>query len=549
MEFQKVSLKALKCSALLFFNPKAFILAKKIVILGSIVLLGLTLRLTGLGWGLPNELHHASFNLDEEPILIAAFRVFPIMPRLNPHFFPHGTTQTYLISMALKVADFIGYLRLIDAESIKKDPTAYYRAFCSPKVYLVGRFLSVLMSTASILLVYFLGRSLFTEPVGFIAALILSIAPMDIVTAHFLKSDSGMVFWLVLSLLMSSRLFKRASKRRDLFLAGFFATLAATTKYTGAVAFIPLISEIIFSTIPLISSLIILLSSLISGIIIGMPCLLFAPSSIIHDIGIEFQWQQVANMNQGVGEGPRFLYYFTNVFYFGCRIPLLLLLCEGALAALKRRGKEDIFCFSLLAPYLFLLWCGGAVTVRYAIPLLPVLVIIAAKFVVNSLTDKTKWLRDVNLLIFILTLGYTLAFASACSHLMTEEDVRMEAYKEIKSTTRPNSRIGMISADYYPMLFSGKKFQTIGYDYDKAKQFDYLLLYGFEFEVPNHFKHRYLAENVFLSKLFSHKDFELARSFQRYPRFFGWRFDESYTVNDWDITHPTLLLFKNKSGL
>src|SRR5581483_5085194 len=132
-----------------------------------------------------------------------------------------------------------------------------------------------------------------------------SIAPMDIVTAHFLKSDSGMVFWLVLSLLMSSRLFKRASKRRDLFLAGFFATLAATTKYTGAVAFIPLISEIIFSTIPLISSLIILLSSLISGIIIGMPCLLFAPSSIIHDIGIEFQWQQVANMNQGVGEGPR----------------------------------------------------------------------------------------------------------------------------------------------------------------------------------------------------------------------------------------------------
>ncbi len=97
------------------------------------------------------------------------------------------------------------------------------------KVRFVGRFLSALLDTLTALVVYFIGRRLFSRRVGLLAATIAALTPMAIQLAHFFTTDSWLTFFVALCLLWSIEAATTGSKRWFA-LAGLGFGLAMATK-------------------------------------------------------------------------------------------------------------------------------------------------------------------------------------------------------------------------------------------------------------------------------------------------------------------------------
>ncbi|MBA3416185.1 MAG: glycosyltransferase family 39 protein [Chloroflexia bacterium] len=73
------------------------------------------------------------------------------------------------------------------------------------RVYLVGRALSALLDTVTVLVVYLIGRRVASTRVAILAATVAALAPMSIQLAHFFTTDSWLTCFVALTLLWAIR--------------------------------------------------------------------------------------------------------------------------------------------------------------------------------------------------------------------------------------------------------------------------------------------------------------------------------------------------------
>src|SRR3989442_3264397 len=105
--------------------------------------------------------------------------------------------------------------------------------------FLMPRALSAVLETATVLIVYRIGRRLSGETTGVVAALFMALAFLHVRDSHFATTDVAMTFLLMLSisLLIDAHLSKRP---RDFVIAGIVGGLAAATKYNALLLAAPL---------------------------------------------------------------------------------------------------------------------------------------------------------------------------------------------------------------------------------------------------------------------------------------------------------------------
>ena len=145
----------------------------------GILALGLGLRLYGLAWGYPADLHcDESSTLGNAAGLARALAEtgLPCAPRSN-----YGNLPYYLL---LLVATPLGALLRLLGSAL--DTSALY--------LLTGRALSVLGDTGSIYLVYLMGRRLWGGVAGLLGAGLYAVSLLSIREAHFATVDSLAVF-------------------------------------------------------------------------------------------------------------------------------------------------------------------------------------------------------------------------------------------------------------------------------------------------------------------------------------------------------------------
>lgn len=203
-----------------------------IVALSVIVALAMALRLYNLDFGLPYRLH------PDEPAKVRA--VLNILSYAgHPRYFLHPAFMLYSLSglallTKLFTGDWPGILTL----------------------HLLGRGMVASLGTASVLIVYFVGRRLGQEwarwraqrfptasplPViipdllGLAAALFLAVCPLHVNRSHYLKEDVPLAFWTLLCMLSCLGIIRNGG-RRNYVAAAVFAGLAMATKYTGLVS-------------------------------------------------------------------------------------------------------------------------------------------------------------------------------------------------------------------------------------------------------------------------------------------------------------------------
>jgi hypothetical protein len=98
------------------------------------------------------------------------------------------------------------------------------------RAYLLARALVAAFGTASVLMVFLLGRRLMGEPAGLAAALLLAVSPIDVWTAHMVRPDVPLQTLVLLAFLAFSTLGPRL--RGDV-LSGLAVGAATAVKFTG----------------------------------------------------------------------------------------------------------------------------------------------------------------------------------------------------------------------------------------------------------------------------------------------------------------------------
>jgi len=216
----------------------------------AILVLALALRLKGVTYGLP----YSFVNADETMVIPKAFHAAQGHP--NPQFFFYPSLYFYLTGalylLAAPVWWLLGHGNFLAQTSFVVDNGPYF---------LLGRLLSVAMGTASVYLVYRLGRDAFGRPAGLLAALFLAVTPLHVAYSHMAVTDVTAVAFSLLALVL---LLQAAGPRRPhpaavaaapaprhagrwLVLGAIAAGLATSTKYNLGMLVLPATVAAVFA--------------------------------------------------------------------------------------------------------------------------------------------------------------------------------------------------------------------------------------------------------------------------------------------------------------
>ncbi|HWP48867.1 MAG TPA: DUF2298 domain-containing protein [Candidatus Limnocylindrales bacterium] len=267
-----------------------------------ILLLGVILRFYGLNWGAPSY----AFHPDELRLFYAVEEIST--KNLNPHFFAYGSLPIYLLKLSQQ-------LTLLFFPSLSP-----YEAF-----FLAGRALSALLGSATLLVLYRLGKEFYSWKVGFFAAAFLAVTVLHIQLSHFLTVDGMLTFFVTVAVYFGARLIEQPAQARYYILTGIFTGMALATKFSALSLFGVLVLAHILAflgpgqTFLFIKKALSLkgLSLLILAFLAaGITALLTQPYALLDYSEFFRQVKEQSDLVRGVIQYPYTLQYEKTVPYF-----------------------------------------------------------------------------------------------------------------------------------------------------------------------------------------------------------------------------------------
>lgn len=331
-----------------------------------VVFVAALLRLYGIDFGLP-----ANFHPDEVPKINAIERMIAYGD-LNPRYFLHPSLllySTYFVSF------FVDWWGVYDT--------------WRENAFLAGRLVSVISGTLSVWLVFLIGRRLFSNASGLMAALLLAVFPLHVTCSRYLKEDALLLFMVLLCI---SALLKAVyeDRIRFLILAGVVAGFACGVKYTGLLTFG------IIGLAPWLKSRSIIPDpkflgwGIVAGCLIPLGFLLTTPYALLDNAKFVRDFMSEHNHATRGHTTPvtPWSKYWTYHLYFsvipGASYIVTVLSMIGVGFLLWRRRIEDLFVLAMI-----ILFYVPAEAInskpapqpeRYILPVLPFVALSAAEF-------------------------------------------------------------------------------------------------------------------------------------------------------------------------
>lgn len=546
--------------------------------LALITFLGLYLRLYNINWD-----NNYYFHPDERAIIMFAVDIrmpanieefFSIQSPLNPHFFAYGTFPIYILKL---VANFFSYINpLLNTYG---------------GIHLIGRPLSALFDTATILIVFLIGKRLFSVRSGLFASFLYSISVLPIQLSHFFAVDTILTFFISVSILLLIKFATQPSKTLGIFI-GISIGLAVTTK-VSALILAPVLVFGLFSSlyktkkskklyINVFVASIISITAAIASFAITQPYALIDWGEFIKQTSLQSQMSKNAYLFpytlQYVNKTP-YLYELKNIFLWGLGPLITTLSFIGLIAIMtgyvKDGGKKGTSIFLFFIAFYFIIFGSFAVGyMRYMLPLYPFLVIGGGYLISEILIPlipkryhSSVIKRKILLVLFvIITMLYPLSFISIYKYPNT----RVQATDWIIDNIAPGSVIAIEHWDDALPLREQGRYNTVTlplYNRDDQNKWnlinsqlnktDYIILASHRLYVPlqklkncKDVKEGYCYpltasyyENLFNGKL----GFEKIAEFESHPKvpflpiyIDDFESDENFTVFD----HPKITIFK-----
>ncbi len=187
--------------------------------LAGILAVGAWLRFWTIGDGLPYSVG------TDEPVILEKVLVMLQTGDLNPHFFHYGG---FVFNFHLAIAA-VGYF----LGALGRDVASVDQLWAGD-LYFWSRAATAALATVTIYLVHCAARR-WGQAAALVAALAMAVHPQLVREAHYALTDTPLMFFLALTLLLSIRA-TESGRLGGFALAGLAAGLAAGTKYNGAVA-------------------------------------------------------------------------------------------------------------------------------------------------------------------------------------------------------------------------------------------------------------------------------------------------------------------------
>ena len=360
------------------------------VLLFCIAVFSFLLRITGLFWDGGFHLHP-----DERAILLFTLPIsFPssfiefLSPssNLNPHFFAYGSFPLYLLKGVSIPASFFN------------NSIGTYE-----NMHILGRVISALFDTGTIVMLFFLTRKIFTNKIGLIASLLYGISVLPIQLSHFYAVDTILTFFITTLIYVLILFYEKPTILKSIIIGILFGTALATKISAIVILFsigLTLTTDIILEILrkgrnlyPLIRRLIFFL--LIISITTVAMFFILEPYAYLDFANFYKQNQTQYNMThnafifpytlQYVGKIP-YLFELKNIFFWGLGPIMSLISLFGFLLLLFHIGKErkiDSRAKEIIIVTFFILYFGivGSFAIgfmRYLLPIYPFLAIFGA---------------------------------------------------------------------------------------------------------------------------------------------------------------------------
>ncbi|MCH7996818.1 MAG: glycosyltransferase family 39 protein, partial [Chloroflexi bacterium] len=480
-----------------FLRKRALLLA-----LASLLIIALGLRLYGINWD-----DGADFSLhpDERSIVWTAQQLSPgsltdplelfdvdvssLVPR-SPNqtsghgVYDYGSLPFYVLASG---SWLIGLLPGVD------DTDMY-------TMTIIGRAMSAILDTGTVLLVFLIGRRLFRTRVGLLAAVFTTFAVLHIQLSHFYTTEAMLTFFSVLSFFFLVRV-AGEGRRRDAVFAGIAFGLALATKFSAApmlvgVAAAPALYALrgdedrvgpwAFDPQRLKPALKLL------GIMVGLMALTFVVTQPYAILDIRYYAADAYSQSEMVrriidfpftrqyDNSLPFLYHIWQFSIWGVGLPLGVLMWGGlafsAAVALFRRSRADLLLMAWVLPFFLITGFAEVKFLRYLLPITPFLAIMAAR---SSLTGLS-WLKGRRFIkpalphragaaILGLVIFATVFYAFAFANVYTDTHPAVQVSNYVKSRV-PS---GTVLADEHweeslPGLYSYPRVKLQLYDSDEG---------------------------------------------------------------------------------
>lgn len=332
-----------------------------------ILALGAVLRFTALGQGIPFAL-----GVDEPEVMERAVRMMNTGD-LHPHFFDYPGLYIYVQFVVACVRFVVGSIGGLWANLNQAPPAEFY---------LWGRAVTAVFGTATIALVYLIGRRI-SPTTGLLAAAMFAVQSLHVRESHFVLTDVPMTFFIALTAVLTLRACERR-RFQDCVLVGLAVGAAAATKYNGGVAILLPALALLLSPGTWVWRL---RAMILTSVVAGLTFLACAPYTVIALPEFLNSFAYLAHM---YAEGPprpepawiTYLKHLRNNFSY----PGLILAGGGVVLAIRAlvSGQRTqvstawALAASFTLVYFYMIAGQRLVWGRYLLPLLPFLCVLTA---------------------------------------------------------------------------------------------------------------------------------------------------------------------------
>lgn len=516
------------------------------LILSIIVLLGCILRFLNLNWDSGYRIH------PDEALIVNGTLSITFFSQLFPGFHDYNGLSIYILKIASLIFQFLTH-------------TSWWST--SPEgVTIVGRFISAIISSLSILLVYFAGLRLWNNKTGIIASLLFATTPLHIQLAHFYTTESLLVF-LFLLLIHGIISFAKTANTQTIIQMSIPTGLLLATKNTSYFFLILPIAIILrtkstpwhtFRTFCIwgcVSSIVFFLASPYSfidwqGYLIRSVYLRDVVSGrLLMDWTLQFQ------QTNGLFWLPTLLMSFGPTALIGCIGSIGI-----ALQNSKKNRVEWILAWWSIGFFLFLAYTYLKFT-RYLAPLMPIYALFGAKILHDILATR------VGRMLYILCITVQVLMGCMYASIYITKHTSLQATDWI-SQNIPNGSVIMTEEwndiiRFNQLTRSGKHFIQQSFNFyslpDDRTKLDRLniLLSNTDYIIVESPKvkntimrqsSRYPISSQWYTDLDTGRlKFQHIKTFSSYPRIGPFfiaddYLEETYTVFD----HPTLSIYKKE---
>jgi len=512
-----------------------------------IVIIAIITRIWGITFSLPHTYH-----VDEARFAKISIGYFS--GDLNPHFFHVPSLHSYLVSGIWGVYFIIG--KIFGAfhsstefiESFNNNVTVFF---------ILGRLLTALLSIATILIIFLLGKKMYNPRVGFLAALILIFSPIHNKISHYMVPDVPMVCFFLLAFLFIWFIYQKGNTKFYI-LAGLFAGLASATKYGGQLLFLPLFLAHLFhlldgkepiKNIFLSYNLILSGAFFLAGFFIGCPYAILDFATFWRD----FKWQSqhlytTGHLGSSMAQ-PAWLFYLWHGFKENIGKYSQYLVLGGVVYGLFKHKKREILLLSLPLVLFVIIGSWKTKAVRYLLPLAPFFILIGSFFLDFLLNKISSYLsKSPNKFISLINRGFlswiiiiSFLFSPALkvvrfNYILTKKDTRTVAKEWIKTNLPKGSRIALemytppLSRSDYRITYK-HSLSRVSLEWLANRKIEYIVVSDIMYARFTRYPHEFPREASFYN--FLNEKAVLIKSFE--PKW------NDYLI---DLHNPTIKIYK-----